>query len=502
MEIYFQIIWKRLFYVLVTAFVAIIIAIFITIQTPPYYVASARLLLQPFGLGTPDYATYLYSEQLTATFSEILRSYPATLDLANRLGLETDDLPDYSVALRPNSELLQITVQSIDPKLAKQTADELVNILLKRVDEQYGANLDSIEHSLETLVNELESDITLLIQERAELIEQVPRDNVRIAEIDRLLITREGTYNTMLASFNKTLIDQSAQSSLISVFEPATEPLNPSGPSKVLNVLAGITTGIVGGLAMAFIMEMLQPKLYSERQVTEVMDTIILDTIPTISRRKGHDITQFGTNKLLTESFRRLRITFESMLGIHYSRNSIAFLNYESSKGHTVVFLNLCLALVHNFKRVVIVDIQSYHPTFHEILELKNIVGLTDILQEKVKLEDALQSTIVDNLDFISAGTQTNYAVELYDSQIMKDLIIHLEETYDYVLFNTPNLLEMSDALVIARHVGTNIIVMKPDSDKRSSFQVSDELNKVGVDVLGIVMYGNRFDMISRLINR
>ncbi len=132
MEIYFQIIQKRFKYILLTTIIAVGTVAFITLQTKPYYTSSTKLLIAPYGLGNLDYATYMYSEQISATFSSILSSDSVMKEAATRLGIHLDDLPDYTYGIIARSELLEISVISQDPILAKDAGETLAEVVLEK----------------------------------------------------------------------------------------------------------------------------------------------------------------------------------------------------------------------------------------------------------------------------------------------------------------------------------------------------------------------------------
>lgn len=488
MEIYFQIIWKRITYIIITTVVAVIVVGIISLLTPDYYVSTTKLLIKPTIGGSSAYAASQYSQQLAATFSEILQSYSVNLEAADRL--EVEELPEYSVGIIPDSELLQIAVTAADPAFAKETAETLAIILIERVTVRYGANLTNIETTLVDHVSELENEINDLIRERAELMEEVPRDTIRVAEINRLITSREGTYNTMLRSLNETLISQSAQSNVLSVFEPASIPEQPAGPSTALNIITGLVTGLIGGVSIAFLLEAYRPRLYSDTQVEDVMETQILDKIPAMSNDDENE-----NDLLIIESFRKLRTTVEAMLAKQCDGNSVAFLSYESDNSKTLVLRNLGISLANNFKRVVLVDTDVYRSTLTREFNLTETVGITNVLNKGTTLKDAIHSSSIDNLDVISVGTQTKLSAEFYGSQSMTELVKELEQSYDYVLFDAAPIVVVSDAVVVAQHVCTSIFVMRPDANKADASQARKELHKVDANLLGVILYGTMPDI-------
>lgn len=502
MGIYFQIIWNRIGYLILTLVVAITAIVLLTMTIKPYYKATTKLLIAPFGLGVPDYGTYVYYDQVMSTFSAVLNSDQVIL--AAEQSLKIDELPQYSVDLIPRSELLQISATSTDPLLAQETANILATILIEKTQSQYGVNLENIGETLDARLTELEDEINSLIRETTILENQLPRDNVRIAEISRLLTLRETTYNMLVERRNQTLIGQAEQENLVSIFEPAVLPLEPDGPKMKLNIILGVIAGLVGGLVVVFVIEILNPKLYSQNQIQEVLQSEIIGKIPKFHKRFWGNVFQANGDSYAIESFRRLRTHIETHIEakrgnpqITASQKTIVVLSSYPNEGKSTLVVNLAIASAHNFRRVILIDGDVYQPSIHHLLKLENKSGLTELLQGKSQIEEVIQRTEINNLHVITAGSFMSQSAEWFGSNMMTQIIEKLDADYDLIMFDAPPILAVTDGLVLAHQSYGSVVVIRENMDKNFALKAMNELEKVDIKPIGIVMNGMRRDKMS-----
>lgn len=121
---YLKVVQKRKWLILLTALITTaIVAIEISARTPPTYAAATRLRIVPFGITTPDYGAYVYFERLANTYSDILTSDLIVHQAEDLLGLA--ELPDFTIEVIPQTELMKLTVISEDPRLAQTVANTL-----------------------------------------------------------------------------------------------------------------------------------------------------------------------------------------------------------------------------------------------------------------------------------------------------------------------------------------------------------------------------------------
>src|SRR5690625_3976052 len=116
--------------------------------------------------------------------------------------------------------------------------------------------------------------------------------------------------------------------------------------------------------------------------------------------------------------------------------------------GKTHVVANLAIVLAESGARVTLVDADMRNPRVADVMGIEGSAGLSDVLIDRVSLNDVLQPWGMHDLSVLPAGQIPPNPSELIGSQVMRNLIRELEETADYVLIDTPPVLPVTDAAV------------------------------------------------------
>ena len=128
-------------------------------------------------------------------------------------------------------------------------------------------------------------------------------------------------------------------------------------------------------------------------------------------------------------------------------------------------------------------------PVQHNLFDLSNKVGLTNYLTTEMSLDDVILPTSVENLSLLPSGILPSDAVGILNSQRMSDMIAELKTRYDIVFFDSPPMLGVSDASVLASEVDQTIIVVQHRRFPRAMLtRVKQAVLGVGGNVLGVVL--------------
>jgi len=164
--------------------------------------------------------------------------------------------------------------------------------------------------------------------------------------------------------------------------------------------------------------------------------------------------------------------------------------------GKSSVSINLALTMAQDKYKVVLVDADLRKPTIHKIFKQDNKTGLTNILVEDKKIKDVMRRvTEVDpNLYFIPSGPIPPNPSELLGSNKMKELIKELQEQFDFIIFDSPPIIAVTDALVLATQVDGVVLVLDfGEVTREAAKQTKELLAKVKANILGVVL--NKIDM-------
>lgn len=199
----------------------------------------------------------------------------------------------------------------------------------------------------------------------------------------------------------------------------------------------------------------------------------------------------------VTEQIRLIRTNLESVLGDYQSR-SIVVSSPGVGDGKTLVSANLAGVLADDPSRqVLLIDADLRGPVQQRLFGLKPAPGLSDYLQKRATLEQVIQSTSIPNLHVIAAGHLPPKPPVLLGSDLMKVLLGELQKSYHWIVIDTPPLLAVTDATVVARECVGLILVVRMGKTPRTLIErAQNMLAEMRLPVLGCIL--NDFESQQR----
>lgn len=275
----------------------------------------------------------------------------------------------------------------------------------------------------------------------------------------------------------------------LSVTKPAVAPVGPSGPNTRLNLAIGVVAGLVLGAAGALLRSRLDTRIRSEGDVRQITDLPVLGGIAfdEDATRKPL-LTQAAPQSPRAESFRQLRTNLQ-FANVSAHAKTVLVTSSIPGEGKSTTATNLAIALAQSGLSVCLVDADLRRPMVSEYLGLDGNVGLTTALVGTADVLDAVQSWGEDNLFVLASGMIPPNPSELLGSQEMVRIIERLEGSFDSVVIDAPPLIPVTDAAVLAQHVGGVIMVAGAHTVRRQEVDRSlNSLQLVGAVVLGLVL--------------
>jgi capsular exopolysaccharide synthesis family protein len=160
-------------------------------------------------------------------------------------------------------------------------------------------------------------------------------------------------------------------------------------------------------------------------------------------------------------------------------------------QGATTALSNLAIALARAGRQVVLVEADLRRPFLHEAFDCEHKPGLTDVLQGRVPVREALSPTQVENLKLLAGGTIVADPWSLLWQPSMGRTIEELRQAADYVIFNVPSATVFADAMCVAPHVDGAVLVMRTsEMPNGAEEKVRQWLEEVEVPVMGVVLNG------------
>lgn len=289
-----------------------------------------------------------------------------------------------------------------------------------------------------------------------------------------------GQFSVLLAA-----ADQQVQSTTIS---PAVASASPSSPNVPRNLVLGAMAGVLLGIGLAFVRHALDTKVRSEADLKAVSRSPVLAALPVErSKEKGIAIER-DPHAPYAEAVRRLRTNL-MFVDVTTGRHSFVVTSAVPGEGKTTTAINLAIAMSTAGGKVLLVDGDLRNPSVGRRMGLTSEAGLTTVLLGSADLSDVVQQWGDSDLYVLTAGQIPPNPSELLGSEPMRDLFDKLLQEYDFVLFDSPPVVPVIDAVLIDKLTGGTLMVVSSNrTKKRDLSSALRSLETVGATVSGFAL--------------
>jgi capsular exopolysaccharide synthesis family protein len=278
---------------------------------------------------------------------------------------------------------------------------------------------------------------------------------------------------------------------IVEIIDRAEPGFRPVKPKKFLNIGLGVLCGLVMGVGLAFFIEYLDTSVKTIDDVERALQAPVLGVIP---QNVGHIIFE-GPDSPHAEAYRVLRTNILFSLK-DPKLNTITIVSAGAGEGKSTTIFNLATVFAQNGSRVLVVDSDLRRPSLHKILKVSNSIGLTNVLMKQNTLEEVIQTSSLASLDFMPSGKLPSSSMGVLSSAQMKELIRDLKRRYDYVFFDSPPIMGVSDASILASEVDSVLqVIQYRRYPQPMTIRAKQMIEKVGGNLLGIVL--NNINMAS-----
>ena len=374
---------------------------------------------------------------------------------------------DYSPA-----DLHIARVQSMIDELNRQIDARVAGIMagLENQVQSEKAALDALTASVETAKEKDQTDFT-----KGQPYWEEKRKLGNMIEFHRLLAAKIEAEKLDL---------EIPKTSIVEITGPAEPGDNPVKPNKTLNIVLGVVIGLIMGVGLAFFIEYLDTSVKTIDEVERAFQSPVLGVIP---QNVGYLVDE-GLESPHAEAYRVLRTN------ILFSRkdeklNTIVVVSAGAGEGKSITVVNLATVFAQAGQRILVVDSDLRRPTLHKQLHVSNNIGLTNYLLKQNKLEEVIQTTSVPMLDFMASGKLPSTSMSILGSAQMKEMVAELKQRYDFIFFDSPPILGVSDASVLASEVDMVIqVIQYRRYPQPMSIRAKQLIEKVGGNLIGILL--------------
>jgi capsular exopolysaccharide synthesis family protein len=286
------------------------------------------------------------------------------------------------------------------------------------------------------------------------------------------------------------------------IISAALVPDYPQGPRKILFIIGGGAAGVLLGIITGFGLDLIDRSVKTVKEAKEVLKYTLLGVIPASGKHHKNHSSIAGANRVVPRLIERDIPYFPvgnayqilqanlKFLCSDTQLKSIVVTSSVAKEGKSEVAANLALVMASVGRRVLLVDADMRHPIQHHTWGLTNVLGLSNVIIDRVNIDGAVQE-VAPNLDVLCSGVIPPNPMALLDSQRMAKLTNIFKQKYDFVIFDTPAVVGTADAAILNEHTDGILLVVRPgvvDSDSANA--AKDYLTQSNQKVLGIVING------------
>ena len=373
--------------------------------------------------------------------------------------------------LGPENPSVDTTKKLVD-KLNEQINDRVDGIMVGLSNQVVIAkvNLEGLEKQVE--------DAKKRDQEKAEKSRPY---YAKKKELEEVLNFRQALFTKIAAEQIDAELPKLGMVQIIDTAKPGDAPVR---PNVTLNIVSGVVVGLVVGIALAFFIEYLDTSVKTIDDVERALQAPVLGVIP----QNVGILLEEGAESPHAEAYRVLRTN------LMFTRkdeklNSVAVVSAGAGEGKSTTIFNLATVFAQSGHRVVVVDSDLRRPSLHKILHVNNNIGLTNYLLKQNTLEEVIQTSSLPLLDFMPSGKLPSSSLGILSSNQMKDLISELKRRYDFVFFDSPPIMGVSDASILASEVDMTIqVIQYRRYPQPMNIRAKQVVEKVGGNLIGIVL--------------
>lgn len=275
----------------------------------------------------------------------------------------------------------------------------------------------------------------------------------------------------------------------LAVVQQARAPSSPTHPIPTIYVALGALLGLALAAGLAQLRSALDTRIHGESDVRAATDAPILGAIAFNPKAKQRPLVVHADPLSAgAESYRALRTSLQFVEVDGRSRTFVVTAP-TAGVGKSTTTANLALALADAGQRVILVDADLRQPKLAEYMGLDPSVGLTDVLIGRAELGDVVQPWGTTSLSVLPAGQIPPNPSELLGSKVMAALIATLGAQFDWVLFDSPPLLPVTDAAVLSEHVNAVVMVVSAGRTTKHQLEMAAQrLRMVDTQVVGVVL--------------
>ena len=349
----------------------------------------------------------------------------------------------------------------------------------------YIAVLSQINHTKKTIIENVNNLISSASIYEVDLIDRITTFDKKInklpeAEKDYLILRRKYEYNEQTAiylqqkRYEASLAKAGTESDHKVIDYARLDNEKPISPRKSLAYFIALLFGLLIPITFISLRDFFSDTIKSKSDLLNSTNIPILGLV-------GHSdnprslVVPSASKSIIAESFRALRTNIQ-YLAADKEKKVITVTSSIGGEGKTFTTMNLAAIFALSGHRTILIGGDLRKPKLHEDFKVDTSKGLSSYLINKSDLTEVIEKTEIDTLDVIASGPTPPNPAELLDSKKMRDLIMELNKTYDYVIIDTPPIGLVTDGVILMQNADVNLYVVRHNYSKTSALNVINNL--------------------------
>jgi polysaccharide biosynthesis transport protein len=358
---------------------------------------------------------------------------------------------------------------------------------------EIGKVVQSIRNEFEAARSQERSLMGSLEQQKTEAL-ALNRKAIEYGVLQRDATSSRQLFEGLMQRAKETTVSGDLKTTNIQIVDAAEVPRGPARPQPLRNMLLALLGGGLLAIGLAFFFEYIDNRIKSPDELRALLGLPQLGMVP-VSGDKGASTPLLGSNAApnFAEAFKAIRtnVLFSSAKP---GCRTLVVTSTAPGEGKTVTAANLAIALAQTGQRVLLIDGDMRRPRVHDLFEQNQEPGLSNVLVGNAKIGETVHEASVEGLSVMPGGHCPPNPSELLGSRRFGDLLAALERHFEWIIVDTPPVMAVTDACVVAHLAEGVLFVVGAEMVSRQAIKAAvEQLERIEARFVGVVL--NRVDL-------
>jgi capsular exopolysaccharide synthesis family protein len=472
---YVHLVLRRKWWVIALALLGLAASLALSFTETKEYSASAQILVQASSqVNALGAAQQPVTPTEVQTMLQLVTSAPVTQAVQRKLGRG----PSVTAAEVAQTNVISITAVARTPAEAAVVANAYANAFVTYQETVALTNLTQDESQLRGQIKSIGKQIKALHGTPGSGSEQTA------------LVNQQAVLSEQLTQMQ---VNGSEETGGLSVVTPAQAPGSPSSPKPTEDGALGLVAGLILGLAAAFLRESFDDAVANKETAEEYGGATVLAAVPMVNSWKKRDrplvVSLARPMSPAAEAYRSLRTSLQ-FARQERDLHTILVTSPAAAEGKTSTLSNLGAMFAQAGQRVVLVSCDLRKPRLGQFFGIDEKLGLTTAILGEQPVEELVQAVPGDdNLWLLGSGERPPNPAELLNGKRIQEVFSALRGLFDLVLIDSPPVLPVTDAVVLAKDADATVLVVAAGQTRRGDLQrAAEKLAQVNARVVGLVL--------------